>query len=111
MTNRRLMTRMWGMLNAEAKAETQPTSGEWMAGEMRSLTTLPTATPEDVAPEDTAIVDSTIWPGERGQVRFQATWWKARCAQPVPLFAGSRVQVIGREGLTLWVVPLPPQAR
>lgn len=109
MTNLRLMNRMWGMLNTEAKAEARRlSSGNWLAGEMRSL---PTATPEDVAPEDMAIVDSTIWPGERGQVRFQATWWKARCAHPVPLFAGARVQVIGRDGLTLWVIPLQPQAR
>lgn len=41
----------------------------------------------------------------RGQVRLDGETWDARCAEGAP--AGSRVRVVGREGLTLEVEAAP----
>ncbi|MBT9316453.1 hypothetical protein D0962_16415 [Leptolyngbyaceae cyanobacterium CCMR0082] len=54
-------------------------------------------------------VSKTISAQHIGQVRFQATYWRARlhqtksCTQILP---GHEIRVIGREGLTLLVMPL-----
>jgi membrane protein implicated in regulation of membrane protease activity len=45
-----------------------------------------------------------------GRVYFQATYWPARLFQPSSLSElnpGEPVEVVGREGLTLLVKPLP----
>jgi hypothetical protein len=53
-------------------------------------------------------VEQTITQHQRGRVKFMATTWFARfyhpnCAEVLP---GMPVKVIGREGLTLLVVPM-----
>ena len=45
-----------------------------------------------------------------GRVYFQATYWPARLCQPATLrelHPGDPVEVVGRDGLTLLVKPLP----
>lgn len=56
-----------------------------------------------------AKVTQQIGPEQLGQVRFQATYWRARFATSdshVVAKPKATVQVIGREGLTLIVVPI-----
>ncbi|ASC70626.1 hypothetical protein XM38_015660 [Halomicronema hongdechloris C2206] len=53
-----------------------------------------------------AVVTETIRPGRPGHVKYQATWWKARCPGNVTVESGARVHVLGRQGLTLIVAPL-----
>jgi NfeD-like C-terminal, partner-binding len=53
-------------------------------------------------------VEQTVTRHQRGRVKFMATTWFARfyhpsCAEALP---GMPVRVIGREGLTLLVVPI-----
>ncbi len=55
-----------------------------------------------------AEVEETITLHQRGRVRFEATDWFARFYNPqgpVESLPGTCVKVIGREGLTLLVVP------
>jgi hypothetical protein len=52
-------------------------------------------------------VEQLITLHQRGRVKFMATTWFARFYQPTAqtqALAGTRVKVIGREGLTLLVV-------
>lgn len=52
-------------------------------------------------------VEQPITQHQRGRVKFMATTWFARFYQPTAqtqALAGTRVKVIGREGLTLLVV-------
>jgi len=54
-------------------------------------------------------VEETITLHLRGRVRFMATTWFARFYQPgsqTEALPGTSVKVIGREGLTLLVVPI-----
>lgn len=54
-------------------------------------------------------VEQTITRHQRGRVKFMATTWFARFYQPdaqIEALPGMPVKVIGREGLTLLVVPL-----
>jgi len=53
-----------------------------------------------------AVVSDTIRPNRSGHVKYQATWWKARCSGNVTLETGVCVRVLGRQGLTLIVAPL-----
>ena len=56
------------------------------------------------------IVQQAIAPPYAGRVYFRATYWPARLAQTAmvgELQPGDPVEVLGREGLTLLVKPLP----
>jgi NfeD-like C-terminal, partner-binding len=55
-----------------------------------------------------AEVEETITLHQRGRVRFEATYWFARFYNPqgpIESLPGTCVKVIGREGLTLLVMP------
>lgn len=52
-----------------------------------------------------AVVTQTIKPGDVGQVRFQGSWWSARCVDDVILGLGEVVYVIHRHNNTLYVEP------
>jgi len=45
-------------------------------------------------PANKAVVTNTIEPGKSGQVRFQGSWWNARCEQNLTLTPGQTVYVI-----------------
>jgi membrane protein implicated in regulation of membrane protease activity len=51
-----------------------------------------------------AIVDEEIRPQEVGRVRFQNSWWPAKCEQDTILKVGDKVNVIAIENITLIVV-------
>jgi hypothetical protein len=54
-------------------------------------------------------VEQTITSHQRGRVRFMATYWFARFYQPcgqTEVLPGTGVRVIGRQGLTLLVMPV-----
>ena len=54
-------------------------------------------------------VEETISAEQLGRVRFQATYWRARFQQPSypqEISPGNKIRIVGREGLTLLVVPL-----
>lgn len=55
-----------------------------------------------------ATVVKTIAPNQTGQVRFQNSWWSARLppsSQSIVIQPGELVDVIGRQNITLLVVP------
>ncbi|WP_421655657.1 NfeD family protein [Leptothermofonsia sp. ETS-13] len=54
----------------------------------------------------TATVSETIRPNHLGRIKFQGTWWFARCEQNIVLPSGVSVYVIDRENLTLIVEPV-----
>lgn len=54
---------------------------------------------------DEAIVTQTIAPGRKGQVKYQGSWWTARCSGDRTFTIGKRVRVISRQSLTLHVEP------
>lgn len=54
-------------------------------------------------------VTETISNQQSGRVRFQATYWNARFPQTKnwnQILPGQEIKVIGRQGLTLLVIPL-----
>jgi membrane protein implicated in regulation of membrane protease activity len=53
-----------------------------------------------------ALVEQTIYPRQRGRVYFRGSWWYARCEDNILIEVGEFVTVIGREELTLIVVPI-----
>lgn len=54
-----------------------------------------------------AIVTQAIEPGRNGQVKFQGSWWTARCDSENVLFPDQLVYVIGRlSATTLLVEPI-----
>ncbi|MGB0562051.1 MAG: NfeD family protein [Spirulinaceae cyanobacterium] len=50
-----------------------------------------------------AIVEQTIAPNHQGLVRFQGTYWSARCVDAISFAPGAIVEVIDRHNLTLIV--------
>ncbi|MGL5082332.1 MAG: NfeD family protein [Microcoleaceae cyanobacterium] len=52
------------------------------------------------------IVDEEIRPREKGRVKFRATWWDARCEADIVLPQGTPVQIVRKEIITLFVVPI-----
>jgi membrane protein implicated in regulation of membrane protease activity len=67
---------------------------------------VPTPTRE-TEPETHAIVSETIPQGGIGWVSYEGALWKARCQiSDVTLTANEMVQVVGRQGLTLIVLPM-----
>lgn len=55
-----------------------------------------------------AIVTQTIQPGVAGQVKFQGSWWTARCELGVVIKPGQKVYVVARLSSTnLYVTPMP----
>lgn len=53
-----------------------------------------------------ATVVKTIEPFKPGRVRFQGSWWFARCDQNITLLPGKLVNVVGRDNITLIVEPV-----
>jgi membrane protein implicated in regulation of membrane protease activity len=62
--------------------------------------------PEDSYFQEEATVDETIRPRRVGWVKFQGSWWSARCMQDVTLIPGEVVRVIGIHNITLLVEPI-----
>lgn len=57
-------------------------------------------------PSTEALVSETIPKGGVGVVSYDGTLWKARCQiSDVTMSPGETVQVVGRQGLTLIVLP------
>ncbi|MDY6940860.1 MAG: NfeD family protein [Cyanobacteriota bacterium] len=52
-----------------------------------------------------ATVDEAILPKEKGRIRFQGTYWPARCDSGATLAPGQICFVVGRRGITLLVEP------
>ena len=50
-----------------------------------------------------AIVDEEIRPNESGRVRFQNSWWPAKCDLEMTFEPGEVVRVVGIDNLTLIV--------
>ncbi len=73
-----------------------------------SLTSLP-GTIEWFAYVELGEVEQAITPHQRGRVRCMATSWFARLYQPngqTEVLPGTTVKAIGRQGLTLLVMPI-----
>jgi membrane protein implicated in regulation of membrane protease activity len=50
-----------------------------------------------------AIVEEEIRPNQPGLVRFQSTWWPAKCVREITLQPGEVVRVVSLENITLIV--------
>ncbi|MEG4322824.1 MULTISPECIES: NfeD family protein [unclassified Microcoleus] len=50
-----------------------------------------------------AVVEEEIRPGQSGRVRFQSTWWPAKCDLDITLKPGAVVRVLALENVTLIV--------
>ncbi len=56
-----------------------------------------------VSPLEKAIVEEEIRPQESGRVRFQSSWWPAKCEPEITLKPGEVVRVVGLDNITLIV--------
>lgn len=79
------------------------TTSENTAAEAFTATLSPVVDYSTVTGE--AIVDTLIEPSQPGRVKFQGSWWSARCDRNLTIPPGEVVQVIGRENITLLVEP------
>ena len=52
---------------------------------------------------ETAIVEEEIRPEQSGRVRFQSSWWPAKCDGEITLKPGAVVRVVGLDNITLIV--------
>jgi membrane protein implicated in regulation of membrane protease activity len=50
-----------------------------------------------------AIVEEEIRPNQPGRVRFQSSWWPAKCVREITLQPGEVVRVVSLENITLIV--------
>jgi membrane protein implicated in regulation of membrane protease activity len=50
-----------------------------------------------------AIVEEEIRPNQLGSVRFQSSWWPAKCVREITLQPGEVVRVVSLENITLVV--------
>jgi membrane protein implicated in regulation of membrane protease activity len=50
-----------------------------------------------------AIVEEEIRPDQPGRVRFQSSWWPAKCVREITLKPGEVVRVVRLENITLVV--------
>jgi hypothetical protein len=55
--------------------------------------------------EREATVAESIQPGQSGRVKFQGTWWPARCQHNLKFACGEVVRVVGIHDITLLVEP------
>jgi membrane protein implicated in regulation of membrane protease activity len=58
--------------------------------------------------ETLAVVSKTIERYQRGQIRFQSSWWLAACEQDVKLLPGTLVRVTRLKNTTWIVEPFSP---
>jgi hypothetical protein len=58
-------------------------------------------------PDKEAIVTQAISPGKPGQIKFQGSWWTARCRQPLTFLPGEIVYVIEPKRMPLYIEPAP----
>lgn len=56
--------------------------------------------------EKQAMVDQPIQPGSPGRVKFQGSWWPARCEKNLRIVQGEMVRVVGIRNITLLVEPV-----
>ncbi len=71
---------------------------------LRGMVPLPT---KEELPDTEAVVSEMIPKGGVGWVSYEGALWKARCqVSDVSIASGQTVQVVGRHGLTLIVLPL-----
>lgn len=56
-----------------------------------------------VSPLEKAIVEEEIRPQESGRVRFQSSWWPAKCDRQITLKPGDVVLFVGIDNITLIV--------
>lgn len=54
-----------------------------------------------------AVVDEAIHGIHKGRVRYNGSWWPAKCDRQIVLEQGETVAVVGIDGITLLVRPLP----
>ncbi len=74
----------------------------WVAPTHRPLST----TVEGLVGQE-AIVTTAVEPGTlRGKVRVRSEIWSARAVHPIPV--GTHVRIVGGEGVSVAVEPLPP---
>ncbi|UNU25939.1 NfeD family protein [Microcoleus vaginatus] len=50
-----------------------------------------------------AIVEEEIKPNHSGSVRFQSSWWSAKCVREITLQPGEVVRVVRLDNITLIV--------
>jgi membrane protein implicated in regulation of membrane protease activity len=52
---------------------------------------------------ESAIVEEEIKPNQSGSVRFQSSWWPAKCLREITLQPGEVVRVVRLDNITLIV--------